>query len=163
MKTTLQIATPHGRAGLVPLSEETFQLIGPQRAIDFVREIAPALLDPEVPIAAAGDALARVFYVGATTAEQRPTMVSQEEMQDRTLLDNPIVLFQTKRELDESTDGIMMFEWVTERVFLDDDEGQAWIDQQRHRYPKEEEQRSYRLYAVPAQGALAEVLRNARP
>lgn len=48
-------------------------------------------------------------------------------------------------------------EWITERVFLTRDEGEAWARAREHRWA-----RGWRVYCVPAEGALAELLKTFR-
>jgi hypothetical protein len=79
-------------------------------------------------------------------------------MQERTALENPLIALQTKRYEDEEAPGA----WAVERIFIDDEDANAFLEPQRYRYPAETERLDWRLYAIPAAGQLARIVKVAR-
>jgi len=82
------------------------------------------------------------------------TLKSHKQIQDETLTENPIVLLQTKYDEEQP--------WVTERVFIDDDDLTRYLAPQKYRYPDDHENESWRGYVVPCSGFLAAIVKEAR-
>lgn len=83
-------------------------------------------------------------------------MKTHKQMQDATLTENPLVALMTRDENGGRN------AWRTDRVFIDDDEAEAFIAPQRHRYPEETRETQWKLYAIPCAGTLAEIVKEAR-
>ena len=79
-------------------------------------------------------------------------------MQEMTAIENPLIALQTKRYEDEEAPGA----WAVERLFIDDEDANAYLDVQRYRYPTETERVDWRLFALPATGQLATIVKAAR-
>lgn len=77
-------------------------------------------------------------------------------MQESTLMENPLVALLTRDE------NAGRNAWRTERVFIDDDEATAFLEPQRHRYPEADKEVNWKLFAIPAAGTLAVIVREAR-
>lgn len=186
MKTALLIKTAAGLVGLRPTDPETFELVGPPKAIESAQKLMPMLEPTGNKIAEMGDSFVHALYQSANDQAPRPNpLVSHEEMQKRTLLDRPIVLFQIRGQFadmletlrnvmneshDEAAantakgliDDIEETGWITERVFIDDQESTDYVAVQRHRYPEEDENEAWRFYAVSAERSLNQAARDAR-
>lgn len=156
MKTDIIIRTPDGCVRYQPTGPETFTLVGIPGAITALRDLLPVLEAREDnQIGIAGDGLVHLLYLKANEPEDHePRLVSHKEMQDRTLLDAPIVLFQLRDE----DDG----DWRTDRVLIDDDDLERFVGQQRHRYPVDQDGKRWRGFAVPMNGRLVNVVKQAR-
>lgn len=71
-------------------------------------------------------------------------------------MENPLVALQTRDENGGRN------AWRTDRVFIDDDEAEAFLAPQRHRYPEADRDVNWKLYAIPAAGSLATIVKEAR-
>ena len=186
MKTALLIKTAAGIVGLRPTDPETFELVGPPKAIESAQKLMPMLEPTGNKIAEMGDSFVHALYQSANDQAPRPKpLVSHEAMQKCTLLGRPIVLFQIRGPfadmletlrcfLDESPDevaanmakslidDIEKSGWITDRVFIDGEEGNDFVAVQRHRYPEEDEDEAWRFYAVSAERSLNQAVRDAR-
>jgi hypothetical protein len=156
MKTDIVIRTQYGPVLLNPTTPETFDLVGPPLAVEEVQNQLPAWFPAGNAIAEAADNLARLLYLRAADTEDRPTpkLVSHETMQKRTLTENPIVLFQVRD--DAAAD------WRTDRVMIDDDDLNRFVENQPHRYQAEHKDLYWRGFVVPCVGHLAAVVKQAR-
>jgi hypothetical protein len=161
MKTDIIIRTADGCVRLAPTSPETFDLVGHPDAINNLLTTLPAWEPEDNQTGSAGDGLVRLLYLAAKDDEAAPLprLVSHKEMQDRTLLESPIVLFQIRNEWNEGEDAP---EWETDRVMIDDDDVERFVEQQRHRYPAKREGVTWRSFAVPCVGRLVNVVKHAR-
>jgi hypothetical protein len=83
-------------------------------------------------------------------------MKTHQQMQEATLMGNPLVALQTRDENGGRN------AWRTDRVFIDDDEAEAFLAPQRHRYPEADKDVNWKLYAIPAAGSLATIVKEAR-
>lgn len=54
--------------------------------------------------------------------------------------------------------GKQVLGWISERVFADRDQAEAWRAPQKYRFPDEESGRTWRYWAVPAEGSLERYL-----
>lgn len=162
MKTDIIIRTAAGFVRLNPTGPETFDLVGPETAVNDVIDLIPAWEPADNQTGSAGDALVHLLYLRAndTTEERAPKLVSHKEMQDRTLTENPIVLFQVRDTSITDEDGEAG--WRTVNVMIDDDDVTKFVEQQRHRYPVAAENRDWRGYVVPCVGHLHSVVKRAR-
>lgn len=52
--------------------------------------------------------------------------------------------------------------WRVDRVFIDDDEADEYMAPQRYRYPEDERDVNWKLYAIPCAGTLAVIVKEAR-
>lgn len=186
MKTALLIKTAAGLVGLRPTDPETFDLVGQPESIEAAKKLMPMLERTGNKIADMGDSFVHALYQSANDqAPAAAALVSHAEMQKRTLLDRPVVLFQirgpfadmleTLRNVmgesnDEAAantaksliDDIEKSGWITDRVFIDDQEANDFVAVQRHRYPEEDEGEAWRFYAVSAERSLNQAVRDAR-
>ena len=86
---------------------------------------------------------------------------------EETGLAAPVCLFQTREKTEDLTederdlreendDGINGFDWRTERVFLCQEDGEAWLNPQLYNY----ETCEWRFWSVPCNGELAALLKD---
>lgn len=83
-------------------------------------------------------------------------MKTHKQMQDATLTENPLVALMTRDENGGRN------AWRVDRVFIDDDEADEYMAPQRYRYPEDERDVNWKLYAIPCAGTLAEIVKEAR-
>jgi hypothetical protein len=83
-------------------------------------------------------------------------MKTHQEMQSITMMENPLVALMT-RDKDAGRKA-----WKVERVFIDDDEAEAFLEPQRHRYPEADKEVNWKLYGIPCAGTLAVIVKEAR-
>lgn len=77
-------------------------------------------------------------------------------MQHATMMENPLVALMTRDE------NAGRNAWRVERVFIDDDEAEAFLEPQRHRYPEADKEVNWKLYGIACAGTLAEIVKEAR-
>lgn len=156
MKNDIIIRNRGGLLAVVANIAGTFQLRGPKEALAIVQEAAPVLEAGDNPMEVLGDCLTRMAAMGAKeeAEDNLPRLVSHKEMQERTLLENPIVLFQYRATEEDA--------WETDCVLIDDDEGDRLVANQRHRYPGDQVNKTWRIYAVPVRGRLVRIVKQAR-
>ncbi len=163
MKTDIIIRNAGGCVRIHPTGPETFDLVGHPDAISDLLTILPGWEPQENQTGSAGESLVRLLYLAAADPDEpvhAPRLVSHKEMQDRTLTENPIVLFQIRDTSVSDEDGEAG--WRTINVMIDDDEVTRFVEQQRHRYPVGAENRDWRGYVVPCVGRLVNVVKQAR-
>lgn len=83
-------------------------------------------------------------------------MKTHQEMQHATMMENPLVALMTRDE------NAGRNAWRVERVFIDDDEAEAFLEPQRHRYPEADEEVNWKLYGIACAGTLAVIVKEAR-
>lgn len=72
------------------------------------------------------------------------------------MMENPLVALMTRDE------NAGRNAWRVERVFIDDDEAEAFLEPQRHRYPEADKEVNWKLYGIACAGTLAVIVKEAR-